>query len=209
MEQSEFDKIMREKLQGKTDLHKHEMETVKPFVWASIQQNKNAGVLKWYHPAAAVILLLIGFGVVFYNFQFNHQRELNQISEKLDGLEKKFASQQILLESKDEELTSLKTDLTSVHRQLSEVKIEDALPVKEKIIYQRDTIVIRQVEYVVNAPPEDSRKAEQSKKVYEDNSIEMAKRKTDDVIFLSRRDQAANRDDETIEIRFGSFSKQD
>ena len=62
MEPFVIDKIVREKLQHNSVLHRQQMDSIRPFVWGAVQQQiATQQSITWYHLAAAVVLLVIVF----------------------------------------------------------------------------------------------------------------------------------------------------
>ena len=88
MEPSDFDKILKSKIAEPGDLHEKEMNSAKPFIWSAVQKEiKGTRSLRWYHLAAAVLLLLICFSIILYALQNAHQKQLLILSDKIDLME--------------------------------------------------------------------------------------------------------------------------
>ena len=86
MEHSDFDKILRNKINEVNDLHSKEMDTAKPFVWTEIQRRNSSKGLRWYHLAAAVVLIVLCFSWVLLSMQNNHNKEPQTLSNKITSI---------------------------------------------------------------------------------------------------------------------------
>jgi len=149
MEPSEMDNIIKSKLQEAHNVHQAEMESAKPFVWSAVQKNLGKRrTLNWYPLAAAILLLLISFTFIFNNVQKNHESEMVLLSNKIDQLQENYQSQLELSITKDKEVESLASELKNVKLQLSDWKQENPVSQKTNIVYQTDTVYLKQVEYI-------------------------------------------------------------
>ena len=149
MEPTEFDKLLKTKLQEFGTLHHNEMDKARPFVWSAVQRNiRGSGSLRWYHLAAAIILLLISFVFVLRNVNKSHESEMVLLSQKIDELQEQYISQQTTLHSKDKKLGTLMVELQNVEQKL--INLHDSKPEEftERIVYRTDTVIVRQIEYV-------------------------------------------------------------
>lgn len=153
METADFDKLLKAKLKEPGGIHQKEMDEAKPFVWTAIQANmKKTYPIRWYHLAAAVVLLFISFGIVLRNVQKGHAEELDLLAQEVDELRKQYVSQGTALQSKDQELSSLTNELKNLEVQLTDLQIPQPQEQQERIVYRTDTIVLRQIEYVTQDP---------------------------------------------------------
>lgn len=209
MEPSDFDKILREKLHENPDLHTQEMDAAKPFIWSAVYDEiGRKKTLTWYHLAAAVILLLLTFSVVIYNLQNSHQQELADLSSKMDQLEKNYVSQVELIQSKDIQLSSMKNELENVNKRFANLDLQKPLPQKERIIYQTDTVYVKQVEYVTMAAKENKMLTTTNK----DQNISQAElsepdnQKFDDIIYPSFSKRGKKEKSESIKLEFSPFT---
>lgn len=210
MEPTDFDKILRDKIHESQDLHAKEMEAAKPFIWSAVYNEiGKKKSLTWYHLAAAVILLLITFSVVLYRVQTVHRRELASFSQQLDQLEKNYLSQATLLETKNSQLISLNDKLESVEQQFNNMQQTPA-QVKERIVYQRDTVYLKQVEYVTVAP--DTNKINYAINKNSDHPpkevkvVKLNENKIDDIIYPSSQGTDKREKPESIKVRLNAFT---
>jgi hypothetical protein len=212
MEPTDFDKILRDKIHENRDLHTKEMDKAKPFVWAAVYNEiGKKKSLSWYHLAAATALLLITFSVVLYRVQSVHRQELASFSRQLDQLEKSYQSQAELLEMKNSQLVSLTDKLDGVEQQFNDLQHRTPALAKERIVYQRDTVFLKQVEYVTVAT--DTNKINHSINKNADlpqregvTLVGLNENKIDDVIYPSPQDTNKKQKTESIRVRFSSFT---
>ncbi len=210
MEPIEIDKIIREKLLESNELHQHEMDSAKPFVWSAVQnQVRRKKPLTWVHLAAAAVLLMISFSFVLYNVQKGHKNELNLLSDKIDQLQINYSSQGELLLRKDIQVNTLSDELKNVELQLADLQQQKPLSPKETIVYRRDTVYLKQVEYITTvSDPVGSN--EIAIGIVEDKAEQMEtttvpEMETDTAIYPSKSIQANNQQSETLKFKFGSF----
>ncbi len=210
MEPTDIDKIITNKLQESNDLHQHEMDTAKPFVWSAVQ-NKigRKRSLTWVHLAAAVVLLLITFSFFFNSAQRGHKKELSLLSDKIDQLQINYSYQGELLGSKDNQIHTLHDELKNIELQLVDLQQQKPLSAKETIVYRTDTVYLTQVEYItaVSEPVE----AEEVPPGTSEDQVEqiikttVKEKGTDAAIYPSNSIQAKNQQSETLKFKFGSF----
>lgn len=210
MEPFDIDNIVKNKLKESNDLHSHEMESAKPFVWSAVQNQINSRKsLTWVHLAAAVILLMISFSFILFSIQNGRHQEIEQLSNKIDQLQKDYLTQAELLHLKNRQVESLDSELKNVEVQLTTFQERKQMVQREKIIYQLDTIYVKQVEYVTQIP--DSKgdnkivmtgQIETSKRV---EMIDVQEKEIDDVIFPSSTNLEKNGQAESIQIKIGPF----
>lgn len=149
MEPTDLDNIIKSKLLESNDEHQQEMADAKPFVWSAVQKELDAKkTLRWYHLAAAILLLMISFSFVLYGVQEKHKNEIGLLSQKIDQLQDQYQSQDNLLQIKNEEVKSLASELKNVEYQLTELQVDQPLHQKETIVYRTDTVYLKQVEYI-------------------------------------------------------------
>ncbi len=80
MEPMDIDNIIKNKLQESSDLHTHEMDSAKPFIWSAVQNQILKRSITWYHLAAAIVMLMVSFSFVLYSIQNRHNKEINLLS---------------------------------------------------------------------------------------------------------------------------------
>ncbi len=208
MEPIDIDEIFRKKLLENNDLHKHEMDSAKPFVWSAVQNNiGRSRSLTWYHLAAAILLLMISFSFVLYNVQKGHNNEMNLLSDKIDQLQKNHLSQAEFLQTKDIEVESLEIELKNVELKLTNLMQQKTLPQMETYVYRTDTVYLKQLEYITISTPVESK--ETTVDVLESiaNQKEIAYvQEMDDIIFPSYSSRGNGPQSETIKFKFGSLS---
>ena len=153
MEPNDFDRLLKEKLAQPNEAYQKEVEASKPFVWSAIQREVHMPyALKWYHLAAAVILLLITFGFVFTNMKGQHQDEMLALTNKVEELQQYYESQEEVLNAKDMELARLSGELERVESKLVTLNEQAPVSYKETIVYRTDTVIVERVEYIEVAP---------------------------------------------------------
>ena len=210
MEPFDIDKIVKNKLEKSHDLHAHEMESAKPFVWSAIQ-NQIGGrkSLTWYHLAAAVVLLMISFSFILFSIQKGRHQEIEQLSDKIDQLQKDYVTQAELLQYKNTQVESQRYELKNMEVRLTNIQENKPAAQSEKIVHQVDTVYIKQIEYITKI-----QNFNDENKLVMFEPIEMAiqteksdkqEPDIDDMIFPSRRNPEKSRQAESIQIKMGSF----
>jgi hypothetical protein len=208
METFDFDNIVKGKLQEENDLHKHELESAKPFIWTAIQsQNKGKKSLMWYHLAAAVTLLVVSFSFFLFSVQKGYKNEIGILSGRIDQLQVDHQSQGEILLTKELQIEALSSELRNVEYQLTDLKLTDLTP-KERTIYRTDTIYLKQVEYITVAP--DPIEKEVSTGNIADSEamdpVVVQVLATDEAIYPSYARNTENQQSETIKFKFGTFA---
>jgi len=205
MEPADFDKIIQEKLSENNESHAHDIESSKPFVWSAVQrQTGNRHALRWYHLAAAIVLMVISFGFVLNNVQKSYSSKIDVLSERIEGLQGNYLTQEEQIKVKNSEFASLGNELKVVEKQLVTLKNQ---PRVETIIYQTDTVYIKQVEYVTVVEHEPSIVIEAIEVVesVETETISEIKTQTEKTIYPSHS-YASNNKTETLKLKFGTFA---
>ena len=209
MEPDDFDKLIKDRVSGENTIHSKELTEAKPFVWASVQSNlKSGNALKWYHLAAAILLLLISFAFLLVGIQKTHMEEIALVSSKLDGLEEFYQSQEKLLNIKDQQVADLASELRKVEIKLSSMEQIKPNERKEVIIYRKDTVYIKRTEYVrVKEQPslvENNNGAPviQANNVQEDAASVSAK--FDQIIYPSFEEERTRQKSESVKLKFGN-----
>ena len=153
MEPSDFDKTIRAKLDESHELHKDQMDAARPFVWSAIRmQTQNRRSLAWYHLAAAVLFMILGFSVILYRVMDEHTREIKQLSEKIDELHSHYLLQRRELYSKDTLVESLGNELRNMEEQLTRMQEQNLFYPKETTVYRIDTIYVNHVQEIATVP---------------------------------------------------------
>jgi len=205
MEPADFDKIIQEKLSENNESHAHDIESSKPFVWSAVQrQTGKQHTLKWYHLAAAVVLMVISFGFVLNDVQKSYSSKIEDLSDRIEGLQENYLTQEEQIKVKNSEFASLGNELKVVEKQLVTLKNQ---PGVETIIYQTDTVYIKQIEYVTVVELEPSVAVEavevvESIKTETNPEIES---QTAKVIYPSYSYTSKNKT-ETLKLKFGTFA---
>lgn len=149
METFDFDKVIKSKMQEDNDLHKEEIQATRPLVWAKIQnQQKPVKEIQWYHLAAAVALILIGSGWFYQQSQKSHRTAIDLLSNKVNDMESKFSVQENVIKSKTYLIDSLQRELAQIESQLANIQQISKMPPEQVIVYQTDTVYLKQIEYV-------------------------------------------------------------
>ena len=203
MEPSDLDQIIKSKLQETNDIHRHEKDSAKPFVWSAVQRNlEEKRGLRWYHLAAAVFLLLIGFSFVLYSFQQKHEKELTLLSNKIDQFEQGFQAREVLLESKEGQLRLMDAELNDVRLQLANLQRPPAVAQKEKIVFLTDTVFIKQVEYVNENPVIASKQTAKEERNIQNPNVKREHSEFDQAIFPSYVGSNTSQKSEAIKVKF-------
>jgi len=214
MEPFDMDEIIRRKLQESSNLHQQQINAARPVVWEGIQSNiSGRPVLRWYHLAAAVVLLMLCFSFILYRVQQAHRQEIQQLAGKFDQMHKDYQSQITQLQTKNAEVATLGNQLQRVEQQLGNLQQQTPRPVTETVVYRTDTVFVTQVKYIT-APtdPEDGKgintKADEepAKQIV---ATEASQIKTDDAIFTSSSNRRNAPASETLKLKFGSFAQKD
>ncbi len=209
MEPFDIDNIIKNKLRESNDLHSHEMDSAKPFVWSAVQNQIGKSTLTWVHLAAAIVLVVLSFSFVLYYIQKGRKNEIELLSNKVDQLQKDYLSQAALLQTKDTQVASLGNELKNVELQLTDLQ-KQPLSQKETFVYRTDTIYVKQVEYITIVSGHDE-PMEIVSDPLEEQSEQLAMTKvpeikTDDAIFPSYSNPRNKQTSESIKLKFGSFT---
>ena len=152
MEPSEFDQIIKSKLEQENDLHQHEIERSKPFVWTAIQQTNKTKVasVPWYYFAAAIALLLIGFSFFLFNQQQVHDKQLSILSKKVESLQKtQDVTPSDIVAKKNEQIDLICHEMEQLELSLSSVNNNQPSANNiAHIVYKTDTVFVNAVEYI-------------------------------------------------------------
>jgi len=214
MEPFDMDEIIKRKLQESNDSHQQQINAARPVVWEGIRRNiSRRPALRWYHLAAAVVLLLLSFSFILYRVQQAHQQEILQLAGKFDQIQKNYQAQITQLQTKSKEVETLGNQLQRVELQLGNLQQQTPPPVKETVVYRTDTVYVTQVKYItVPTDPEDGKEVitkadeEPAQQVVANEARQM---KTDDAIFTSSSNRRSAPASETLKLKFGSFAQKD
>jgi len=212
MEPTDIDKLLKAKLQESSNIHRQEMDVAKPFVWSAIQKNiSNGHSLRWYHLAAAFILLLISFVFVLQNVQKSHENEMVLLSQKIDQLQQHYVAQETALQSKDQELGTLMDELKNVELKLNDIQHQQPEISRETIVYRTDTVVVKQIEYITRNPnPVIAMETSSDNQKTRAENIEPNNKRNTSVnyaIYPSMASQNRNQKSETIKVKFLKASR--
>ena len=207
MEEFNFDQLIREKVDQETEIHQKEIDASKPFVWAALQQELSGRKsLRWYHLAAAVLLITLLFSYLLISVQNNHRNEINTLAGKIDKLQNEYNRQNQVIDQREQQVADLKSEMNHLDGQLTELESREMLP-RETIVYRTDTVYVRQVEYITVVEP--------GQAVNEDNTLaalpsDNEKEITvppiiDDEIFPSNKGDSNTDQADVVKFRFGSF----
>lgn len=206
MEPSEFDTIIRGKLQEETTLHQREMEASKPFVWAAIQSKKTT-VVPWYYLAAAAILFFVCFSWIFIQLQEQHQSELQLLSQKLEHLQSKTKEVELVTQ-KNRQLDLLCSEVEALEEKLTQVSHQPrAMEVPNQVVYRTDTVFITKTEYITEylSLPEVKEKEEP---LFEPE-IDANLNATSDLIypdFNSSTNTTVKKENASVKVKINTFS---
>lgn len=162
MEPSEFDQIVRSKLQEENSLHHREIEASKPFVWAAIQSNKTA-VLPWYYLVAAALLFFLCSSFLFFNLQQQHQSEMESLAAKVELLKNRTDGVEIVAH-KNQQLDLLCAEVEALEHSLARAKPNPPV-ISNQVVYQTDTVFITQTEYITQYLPPTSDTIQKEEKI--------------------------------------------
>jgi hypothetical protein len=207
MEPTDLDKIIQNKLKEYNTAHQQEMEKAKPFVWSAIQREMEPRKsMKWYHLAAAVLLLLISFTFVLQSVRKSHESELMVLSSKIDKLEQQFEVQNANLNSKNDQVTQLAEELKVVESKFNDVKQVEFVEVSERIVYKTDTVYVKQVEYVTKYEP--STIAKEVQQPLADGALAKNDQRPANIeyaIYPRYSDRQQNIKSEKVKVKFGNL----
>jgi hypothetical protein len=206
MEPTDFDKLLRNKLNEGSDLYSKEIEHSKPFVWTAVQQNLNSekSLIRWQHLAAAVILLLVSSTSIIYFMNKQHQREMNQLANSIDSMHSNYLIQSKQLQQKDELLSCFQSDIQSLQQFQNKVLREDNFVEKTQYVYQTDTVFVEEIRYIT----------EQTIKESSDDSIEQvmpleSRSKIDPnskIYPVYKTSKSSNNESENIKLKLNSIA---
>jgi hypothetical protein len=210
MEPFEMDKIIREKLQLKSDVYRKELDEAKPFVWSAIQQQINVKHSPtWTHLAAAILVLFISFTFIIIKFNQRHKAEIIALVEKVDLMQREHQSEKAALQSKITQMSEMTDHLLLAESKLTKVVQANPGIQKDVIIYRTDTVYIKQVEYITTSDqplrtPEPAVEAAAN-----DPQLlvtQVRENKKEDIIFPAERIRSEAQDSETIKLKFAAFT---
>ncbi len=212
MEPFDINKIVREKLQDNSDLHRQQMDSARPFVWGAIQQQiATQQSTTWYHLAAAVVLLAIVFSAILFGLQQRHNQQIDQLANQLDQIQRNSAVQIEALRTKDTQAETLENKLYQLELLLVDLQ-QKSPTVEEVVVHRTDTVYVKQVEYITIAADSTQSKeliADVVEKPLERMEVaELQGSTTDDIIFLSSSGQRKEPPSEAIKFKFGAFSRE-
>ncbi|GJM30722.1 MAG: hypothetical protein DHS20C17_33570 [Cyclobacteriaceae bacterium] len=204
MEPSDFDKLVKEKLQQNRDLYRNERETAKPFIWSAIQTRIAKNTMIWSHLAAAMVLLLVGISLVFYLNKRTYQKEMVALSQKVGKLQENYQAQLLLLQVKEAQVDSLTDKLKNIAQPLID------LPQKERIIYKTDTVFVKQIEHITTVsipePPNENMLNDTVIQTKPAQSAISQQREIDDLIYPNYSSLSGKQKQETLKFKLGSFT---
>jgi len=210
MEPFEMDKIIREKLQGKPDVYRQEIEETRPFVWSAVHNRINEKRSPtWIHLAAAVLLLFISFTFVIIKINQRHKAEINALAEIVDFLQKDHQLEKEVLQAKAAQVSLLINQLKVSESRLAEAVQTNPAGQRDHVIHRTDTVYIRQVEYITTStqlPNEQDPVAGVAEIEPQLAVTQVPENKKDDIIFPAERIQSGSQDSETIKLRFGALT---
>lgn len=207
MEPTDLDKIIQNKLKEGNTAHQQELEKAKPFVWSAIQKEMEPRrTLKWYHLAAAVLLLLISFAFVLQSVRKSHESELIMLSSKIDKLEQQFEVQNATLNSKNDQVSKMAEELKIVEARLTEEKQPELGVVRERIVHKTDTVYVKQVKYITKYEP--STIVKEAHQPIEDGELaknDQSPANIEYAIYPSYSDRQQNIKSEKVKVKFGNL----
>ncbi len=212
MEPSDFDKAVRDKLSQKPDLHRQEIANAKLAVWSQVDHNLyRSNRTPWYLMVAAALILLIGFSVLFVQYQQRYEQELTSLRSELNKVQQQYESQSITLSQRDQQLSRLEGQLSQKEVQLVAFREHQPQKVRERIVHRTDTVYMTEVKYLtVEAASVDpiGNEAQESDSIPsdQDQSITNSSEARPTFISISSpvNDQNTN---QNLKVRFGSFAK--
>lgn len=208
MERSDFDRLIKHKLSGENTAHSKEIREAKPFVWASVHNNlAKKATLRWYHLAAAILLLLISFTFLLKGVQKNHSEEISRLAAKLDQLEEDFQSQEQQLIVKEQQVSEMADEIRMVEIRLASINQEAPKISKEVVVYRTDTVYLKQTEYVSvtdHVPDANPASAQVIQTSVEEKSTQAFDTKLDEVIYPSLAQSRNQQKSESVKVKFGN-----
>ncbi len=212
MEPSDFDKSIRDKLSQQPDLHRQEIANAKLAVWSQVDHNLyRSNRTLWYLMVAAALILLIGFSVLFVQYQQRYEQELTSLRSELNKVQQQNESQSTTLSQRDQQLSRLEGQLSQKEVQLVAFREHQPQKVRERIVHRTDTVYMTEVQYLtVAAASVDpiGNEAQESDSIPsdQDQSITNSSEARPTFIAISSpvNDQNTN---QNLKVRFGSFAK--
>lgn len=201
MEPSDFDKLIKEKLQENHHLHEHDIEASRPYAWSAVQRKlAGSSSLTWYHMTAAVLVLLLTFSGVLFQINKTYRREIQNLSMEFKGLANNQNAYLDQLNLKNNELNDLNSQLISLKFQLDSIK--SLAPTPPQLVYRTDTVYLKETIYQAYKIPPISQ--EEQITLTEDSGRFSQKEPLpiDDVIFISSKQSIAN-STQRLKIKFG------
>ncbi len=214
MEPSDFDKLIKDKLEQDSDLHQKNIEAAKPFVWTAVQTNlkHKKYLIPWHYAAAAAVLFVVFSSLLFLKTNRHYENELNLLSLQILEMKQQnkpsdliaFKNKQLDLLSKDVE--RLETSLTLKTNSQSTATPIEKIIIQKQIVYQVDTVFLNGTAQIAQLVPE-------FKTLDKVATIDTIDQKTADlesttqVIFIQpEAKNTTNSNSTALRIKLGNFS---
>lgn len=218
MEPIDFDTLIREKVLEEGNIHSKEANMARSGIWIGVQDKLKKGrFISWYHLAASIVFLIIGFSVILFIVQKNYHSENRDLLvkiEKLEKLEIEYRARMSSLEVKEKQIQTLTSNLNSLESKiagLSEQKLEAPVPVV-KTIYQTDTIFVKTVEYLTQVPESEIGSTVDQNVLNEEVISDLLEKdqvivstQIDDKIYPSPTTKNQDESTEKVKFKFGNF----
>ena len=173
MEPYDFDKLIRDRVLDEGNLHSREASNARQGIWMDIQDRvkKNPAFISWYHLAASILLLIVGFSIILFKVQNHYKSENETLLVKIEKLEKNFTEGASLLDTKDQQIKMLTSNMSNLENTLAELSDQQNDVPVTKVIYKTDTVFLKTVEYVTYVPETSDGNQEQGRFYYLDCPI--------------------------------------
>lgn len=207
MEPSDFDKLIREKVLEEGNIHSVESKEAKPIIWKEVQElHKKRGYISWYHLAASILLLVVGFSIILFKVQKHYINENEALYEKIEQMENDFSERVSLINNKDKQIQMLSSGIDDLEKRIIGISELKNIKTEPRIIYQRDTVFQKTIEYVVYKPEEDAETLPMDESVATDESeVVTASIITESNIYPPRKSKEPSDESEKIKISFGNY----
>jgi hypothetical protein len=207
MEPFDFDKLIREKVSEEGNIHSVESREAKPVIWKEIQdKQKKGGYVSWYHLAASILLLIVGFSIILFKVQRHYIDENEALYKKIEQLENDFSERVSLINNKDEQIQELTSGIDDLEKKIKGLSKQQIVKSEPRIIYVKDTVYQRTIEYVVYQPEEDAEILETDEPVTRDEpEVVRTSIITESNIYPPRKSKESSDESEKIKISFGNY----
>lgn len=209
MEPIDFDRIVKQKLEGENHLHNQQVTDSKPYVWAAIQQGKSnrAAGVPWLYAAATILIIFLCSVFLLFQQKEKSNLQLEQLTAKIETLQQNYrVIPTTVTAEKNGQIDLLCSEIDQLEKNLGRLKNQQmAAPTAlTTLVYKTDTVYINKVEYVtqyINPTNEEEKELEKPKAPPESLP------ETTDIIFpdFSKPTRNSQKETASVKLKLASF----